>query len=355
MALNLFTNVDGVTPRRRRRLAAYLGAGAGLAALTGAGGLAGLVQFEIRLAQKRIPQAVEPPPASNDTTWAAAGVSRTRPPIRIAVLGDSTAAGYGAYRDRDTPGAQLAISLSEAGRRPVHLTNVAVVGAESPDLGVQVDAVQRGSRRPELAIIMIGANDVTEGTKPEVAVPYLEDAVERLRALGAEVVVGTCPDLGTIRPLAQPLRTFARRLSRQMAREQTVAVVRAGGRTVSLGDLLGPIFMTHLEYFSEDRFHPSAAGYAEAARAVLPSCLDALGLRTRARSASPFTTRRVKTAKKAAAQAVTRPGTEVAAAERFGRSEGRRGPFAQLRRRRPRRDARTSPEAAVPVTFDPST
>jgi hypothetical protein len=202
---------------------------------------------------------------------------------------------------------------------------------------------------------MIGANDVTAGLKPSAAVPHLEDAVSRLRAVGAEVVVGTCPDLGTIRPLAQPLRAFARRKSNRMAREQTVAVVRAGGRTVSLGDLLGPLFMTHLEFFSEDRFHPSAAGYEAAAQAVLPSCLDALGLRTRVRSASAFTTRRVKPAKKAAAQAVAHPGAEVAAAERFGKAEGRRGPFAQLRRRRPRRAPRTSPEAAVPVSAEPVT
>jgi len=199
-------------------------------------------------------------------------------------------------------------------------------------------------------VIMIGANDVTEGTKPTVAVPYLEDTVGRLRAMGAEVVVGTCPDLGTIRPLAQPLRAYARHLSRRMAREQTVAVVRAGGRTVSLGHLLGPLFMTHLELFSEDRFHPSAAGYDAAAQAVLPSCLDALGLRTRARSASPFTTRRVKPARKAAAQAVAHPGTEVAGAERHGQASGKRGPFAQLRRRRAWRRSKTSPEAAVPVS-----
>jgi lysophospholipase L1-like esterase len=331
----------------------YAGGGLGGLAVTGTVGLLGLMWGEVKLAERRIPVAKDPPPASNDTVWAAAGVSRTRPPIRIAMLGDSTAAGYGVYRDRDTPGAQLAIGISEAARRPVHLTNVAVVGAESPDLLVQIDAL--GTKRPELAVVMIGANDVTEGTKPDVAVPFLEDTVQRLRALGAEVIVCTCPDLGTIRPLAQPLRAYARRQSRNLAREQTVAVVRAGGRTVSLGDLLGPLFMTHLEYFSEDRFHPSAAGYAEAARAVLPSCLDALRLRTRVRSASTFTTRRVKTAKKAAAQAVAHPGTEVAGAERFGRSEGPRGPFAQLRRRRPRRPPVTSPEAAVPVSAAPST
>jgi lysophospholipase L1-like esterase len=325
----------------------YAGGGLGGLAVTCALGLVGLVRAEVKLARRRIPTATDAPPHANDTTWAADGVSRTRPPIRIALLGDSTAAGYGVYRDRDTPGVRLAIGISEAARRPVHLTNVAVVGAESADLAVQIDALAR--RRPELAVIMIGANDVTAGSKPSVAVPFLEDAVSRLRALGAEVVVGTCPDLGTIRPLAQPLRAYARRKSRNMAREQTVAVVRAGGRTVSLGDLLGPLFMTHLEFFSEDRFHPSAAGYEAAATAVLPSCLDALGLRTRARSASPFTTRRVKPAKKAAAQAVAHPGTEVAGAERFGRAEGRRGPFAQLRRRRPRRRVVTNPEAAVPV------
>lgn len=336
---------ESMTGRRPRRLALYTGGGVGALAVSAAAGLAGLMWGEVKLAERRIPSAKEPPPPSNDTVWAAAGVSRSRPPIRIAMVGDSTAAGYGAYRDRDTPGARLAIGISEAARRPVHLTNVAVVGAESPDLPVQVDAL--GARRPDLAVIMIGANDVTEGTKPAVAVPYLADTVARLRAMGAEVVVGTCPDLGTIRPLAQPLRAYARRQSRRMAREQTVAVVRSGGRTVSLGDLLGPLFMTRLELFSDDRFHPSAAGYAEAARAVLPSCLDALGLRTRARSASPFTTRMVKPAKKAAAQAVAHPGTEVAGAERFGRAIGRRGPFAQLRRRRPRRGPVTSPEAAI--------
>ena len=338
--------------RPLHRIALYAGGGLGGLAVTGMVGLAGLMRAEAKLAERRIPQAQDDPPHSNDTIWAAAGVSRSRPPIRLALLGDSTAAGYGVYRDLDTPGVRLAIGISEVARRPVHLTNVAVVGAESPDLGPQVDRLAK--RRPELAVVMIGANDVTEGTKPSVAVPYLEESVHRLRALGAEVVVCTCPDLGTIRPLAQPLRSYARHLSKRMAREQTVAVVRAGGRTVSLGDLLGPLFMERLDFFSEDRFHPSASGYEAAADAVLPSCLDALGIRTRARSASAFTTRRVKPAKKAAAQAVAHPGTEVAGAERFGRSEGRRGPFAQLRRRRPRKEPVTSPEEAVPVPAGPA-
>jgi hypothetical protein len=132
-----------------------------------------------------------------------------------------------------------------------------------------------------------------------------------------------------------------------MAAAQTIAVVRAGGRTVSLGDLLGPLFATHREMFADDQFHPSAAGYAEAATALLPSALDALGLRTRARSASTFTTRRAKPIAKAAAQAASRPGSEVAAAEHVS---PRRGLVAQLRRRRARGPQLASPETATAVT-----
>lgn len=327
--------------------AAYGGGGLGLLGAVGGAAFVGLLVGETRLARRRIPEAIDDPPNSHDTTWAAAGVSRSRPPIRLAVLGDSTAAGYGVHRDRETPAALIAIGISDAARRPVHVTNVAVVGAMSRQLHAQVDAI--GRTHPELAVILIGANDVTHRIKPAESVRHLEHAVRRLRQLGAEVVVATCPDLGTIRPLAQPLRSYARRLSRMLAAAQTIAVVGAGGRTVSLGDLLGPLFASRLDLFADDQFHPSAAGYAEAAKALLPSCLDALGLRTRTQSASVFTTQRPKPVAKAAAQAAARPGSEVAPTERFGKLAARRGPWAQLRRRRSRSSVTASPELAVPV------
>jgi hypothetical protein len=135
-----------------------------------------------------------------------------------------------------------------------------------------------------------------------------------------------------------------------MAREQTVAVVRAGGRTVSLGDLLGPLFASRLELFSADRFHPSEEGYREASLAILPSALDALGLRTRARSASTFTTRRSKPLERAAAQAAARPGSEVAPSDSRPMTAVRSGgTWARLRRRRPRDPVSVRTEAAVPV------
>lgn len=335
--------------RRIATAAAYGGGGLGVLGAVGGAAVVGIMLGETRIAKRRIPVADTDPPASDDSIWAAAGVSASRPPIRIAMLGDSTAAGYGVHTERETPAAQLAIRISAAARRPVHVANVAMVGAESKDLSGQVDALLA---RPavDLAVIMIGANDVTERTPPALPVRHLEEAVRRVRASGAEVVVGTCPDLGTIRPLPQPLRWYARHLSRQMAAAQTIAVVRAGGRTVSLGDLLGPLFDGRRELFADDEFHPSAAGYAEAVRAILPSTLDALGLHTRSRPARPFTTRRPKPVAKAAAQAASRPGTEVAGTQRRGGHSPRRGPFAQLRRRRQRDGQQVSAEGATSVT-----
>jgi lysophospholipase L1-like esterase len=305
--------------RTAKRIAAAAGiGGGGLGALAGAGAGAfyALLVGQSKLARRRIPEAVDDPPVSHDTVWTAAGVSPNRPPVRLGVLGDSTAAGYGVHRDRDTPAARLAIGISDSARRPVHVSNVAVVGAESSALAAQIDALAGTSL--DLAVILVGANDVTHRVKPAVAVGHLENAVIRLRERDVEVVVATCPDLGTIRPLSQPLRAYARRLSRRLAAAQTVAVVRAGGRTVSLGDLLGELFSSSREMFSDDLFHPSATGYRHAAEAILPSCLDALGLRTRARSASAFTTRRRKSLARAAAQAAARPGSEVAAPVRAG-------------------------------------
>src|SRR6266511_1584247 len=231
-------------------------------------------------------------------------------PIRLAVLGDSGAAGLGVDQAIETPGVLVAAGLSEVAGRPVRLTNVARVGAK----------------------------DVKERMRPAESVRHLVGAVQRLRESGVEVVVGTCPDLGTIRPVAQPLRFLARQWSRQLAAAQTVAVVEHGGRTVSLGDILGPEFLARpAEMFSPDRFHPSAEGYAAAAAVMLPSVCAAIGVWPDAEEPPrrPFRDR-VRPVAKAAAQAAGHAGTEVSAAQVGGETLGPRGPWARLRRRRPR-------------------
>jgi lysophospholipase L1-like esterase len=315
--------------RARQIAAAALYGGGGIGLLTAAG--YALLLGEAKLARRWVGPSGPQPPTS-DGIWG----TGSGEPIRLAVLGDSSAAGMGVHQAFDTPGVLLAAGLSEVAGRPVSLTNVAVVGARSADLGVQVDRVLPG--RPDVCMIMVGANDVTGRVPPAQSVRHLAEAVSRLRAAGSEVVVGTCPDLGTVEPIAQPLRLLARRWSRQMAAAQTVVVVEAGGRSVSLGDILGPEFAARpREMFSPDRFHPSAAGYAAAAAVTLPSVCAALGVWPEADLPPlPFHREGVAPVATAAARAAGVAGTEVTPARVDGHERGPRGRWAFLRRRRPR-------------------
>jgi hypothetical protein len=184
---------------------------------------------------------------------------------------------------------------------------------------------------------MVGANDVTHRVRPATSVRELAAAVRTLHDADVQVVVGTCPDLGTVEPIGRPLRWVARRWSRYLAAVQTVGVVEAGGRSVSLGNLLGPEFAAApREMFSADRFHPSASGYARAASALLPSVIAALGVAPEfAADERPVAARgeAVSSLAEAAVQAVEEPGTEVAATELAGRERGPWGRWVVLRHR----------------------
>ncbi|MGR7025367.1 SGNH/GDSL hydrolase family protein [Geodermatophilus sp. URMC 62] len=326
------------TARRWAAGAAYGGGGAGLAGA----GLFGVLRLQARAARRRVEaRTSKQDPPSGDGVYG----RRRGKPLVFTVLGDSSAVGLGVDRASETPGALLAAALAELAERPVRLRRLAVSGAESCELDPQVDRAL--AEHPDVVLIMIGANDVTTRTRPSVSVRHLGDAVRRLREAGAQVVVGTCPDLGTVRPIGQPLRLLAQRWSRQLAAAQTIAVVEAGGRTVSLGSVLGPSFAQDRTLFSVDEFHPSAAGYASAAAVILPALADAVGVwpahaegRRRRRGA-------VRPVARAAARAAGRPGTEVRATEVRGSQTGPLGTWARLLRRRPS-ELPTPDAAAVP-------
>lgn len=150
-------------------------------------------------------------------------------------------------------------------------------------LAAQLDDLPRGYR-PDVAVVVVGGNDVIHRVRTAAAVESLADAVGRLRALGAAVVVGTCPDLGALRPVPQPLRSLAQRASRQLAAAQRDTALELGGHAVSLADVVGPFFLAQPdEMFALDRFHPSSAGYRRTAKALLPAVLVALGHATEPR------------------------------------------------------------------------
>ena len=201
---------------------------------------------------------------------------------------------------------------------------------------------------PDVAVILIGANDVTHRMLPSESVRYLSDTVRRLHESDVEVVVGTCPDLGTVRPIPQPLRQVARTWSRRLAAAQTIAVVEAGGRTVSLGSILGPEFdASPALLFGPDRFHPSAAGYASLASVLVPSTLAALGLAPEDEEVpQALRGEGVLPISRAAVEASKHPGTELDGAEVGGSPLGAAGRWVTMMRRR--RQAPVDAEAPDP-------
>jgi lysophospholipase L1-like esterase len=261
--------------RATRRAAVYGGGG-----IVGASaGMVGLLAAQARLARRFIGEPQGEPPIV-DGVWTPEGdlhAARTEEAsVRIAILGDSSAAGLGVDEPHETPGALIARAVARHLDRPVALRSTAVVGAQSRDLNGQLELLLADpvAEPVDVAVVMIGANDVTHRVLATEAARHLDAALTQLRDAGIDVVVGTCPDLGTVRPIAHPLRLVCRQWSRALAARQTEVVVRSGARAVALHTVLGPEFDANPhEMFGPDRFHPSAAGYAAAAAALVPDVI----------------------------------------------------------------------------------
>lgn len=192
----------------------------------------------------------------------------------IAMLGDSTAVGYGVRIAAELPGVALTVQAAGALDRPVRLRTYGSSGVGAADLDRQVGEALESP--PDVAVIVVGANDIRDKVPPRRSADLLGSAVVRLRAAGIPVVVGTCPDFGVIEPIPQPLRTVLHTWSRVLATLQERAVEAAGGQTVPVGRVVSPGFAHHPELFADDHFHPSGAGYAIAVAALLPPVLEAL-------------------------------------------------------------------------------
>lgn len=201
------------------------------------------------------------------------------PAVRLVLLGDSTGAGVGVSDAVDSVGGRLAALLSRE-HLHIYLTGVAVSGSRSGDLGPQVSRALLGN--PDVAVLLVGANDATHLTPRSRLTPPTIGAIRRLRSAGVPVVFGTCPDLGAAQAFARPLRDLLAAYGRRVAHTQGEAGRRAGALVVDLAGKTGPAFRADPQAtLSTDAFHPSATGYDLWARALLPAVRDAVGIRVR--------------------------------------------------------------------------
>jgi lysophospholipase L1-like esterase len=196
----------------------------------------------------------------------------TRTPLRLLVLGDSIAYGTGALRAEDTLGRRLSSELAADGF-DVELRVLAVPGAVSSDLAAQVRRAEQFDA--DLAVVVIGANDLARFLPPEPAAAALAAAVTALRARGADVVVVPAPDMSMVPFVPPAFRSLVRAACAQLQQRQAAAVEAAGGWVAGVAAEVAGAFTADPAMFSADRFHPSSAGYARIAAALAPSVLAA--------------------------------------------------------------------------------
>ena len=104
-------------------------------------------------------------------------------PVKLAILGDSLAAGYGLKPEQAIP-VRLEAALKAAGR------NVAVINH-----GVSGDTTAGGldrvdwmlADRPDIVMVELGANDALRGLDPATAERNLDAIVAKLKAAGVTV------------------------------------------------------------------------------------------------------------------------------------------------------------------------
>ncbi len=195
--------------------------------------------------------------------------------LRFAVLGDSIAYGQGASAPADTAAARLVADLAGRGIETT-LRMYAVPGARSEALAAQAESAL--AWRPQLALIVIGANDLTRLVPPQLAAAQLGAAVRQLRAAGAEVVVAPAPDLSVVPWVPPHMRAIVQAGSAVLHQAQTEVATAGGAHVADIRMSSAAGFAADPGLFSSDRFHPSSDGYAIIAAALAPTVRKAAAL-----------------------------------------------------------------------------
>lgn len=184
-------------------------------------------------------------------------------PLRMVWLGDSTAAGVGASSPERAIPRRVAVAL----QRPVQLTDLAVSGARVADVGDQLSRLDE--LQPDVVLFSIGANDAVHLTSRHAFRSRYRRLVDRVPR-GALVVLLGVPDMGAPPRFAQPLRGLAGWRGRQLDEIARAVARDAGALYVDIAGETGPTMRSDTaRYFAGDHYHPSDAGYALWAAAVL--------------------------------------------------------------------------------------
>jgi len=200
------------------------------------------------------------------------GSSNSAPPLRLLVLGDSTAAGVGAgTQDEALPG-NLARELSALRDRDVVWTAIGENGATAHDLVTRFLPTDSY----DVIFVTIGANDALGirsrsafGRDIRELLAYLRDGSPE-----ATILMSSLPAFFRFELLPNPLRFNLYLHSQNLEREARRIVAPLEGVHMS------PPPPPYTEgFFATDLFHPSAIGYQDWARFAIEDAVAAGALK----------------------------------------------------------------------------
>lgn len=198
--------------------------------------------------------------AAAGLTAAPAGSRRAaEPPVRLVVLGDSSAAGVGAPTHEAALTGQTAAALADRTGRSVRWLAVGESGATARR--VQNALVPRlPTVSADLVVLAFGVNDVIRRTRPAVFAHALRSLIGAAREqIGpAPVFVSAMPPVGRFPALPQPLRGVLGAYARQLDR----AARRAAARLPAVAHVPLRFNGSADDFMAADGFHASSHGYA---------------------------------------------------------------------------------------------
>lgn len=181
-------------------------------------------------------------------------------PLRLLVIGDSTAAGTGAPTQEEALPGALARELHARTGRGVLWRAVGGNGADTREF-LEAHLTDALARPADLVFVSLGANDAIHARSAGAFARDLRTLLATLsdRLPEARVLVSNLPIFARFEVLPEPLRTTLYRHSRNLERAAARVVARDARWMITeeLPPPYGP------DFFASDRFHPSPSGYAD--------------------------------------------------------------------------------------------
>lgn len=192
-------------------------------------------------------------------------------PLRLLVVGDSTAVGVGAATQEEALAGSLARELHARSRRGVIWRAVGENGVNTREF-VERHLATALSRPADLVFVSLGANDALHARSARAFGSALTELLTELsdRLPDALILMSNLPVFARFELLPEPLRTTLYRHSRNLERVARRIIARDPRWMITeeLPPPYGP------DFFASDRFHPSASGYADWARWAVEEAWD---------------------------------------------------------------------------------